>query len=47
MTSLERVAYDAEIERLRATLDEDAFESAWAAGRSMTTDEAVAFALAG
>jgi predicted ATPase/class 3 adenylate cyclase len=46
MTSLERAEYDAEMLRLRETLDEGALGSAWAEGRRMTADAAVTFALA-
>jgi hypothetical protein len=45
MTSAEREEYDAQIARLRSEIDEAALGSAWAAGRGMTSDEAVAFAL--
>ena len=45
MTPHEPVEYDTEIVRLRKDLDEEAFDSAWAEGRRMTADEAVAFAL--
>lgn len=45
MTSLERKVYDAEILRLREELEEGALAAAWAQGRQMTADEAVAFAL--
>ena len=45
MTPGARVEYDTEILRLRQDLDEDAFDSAWAEGRRMAADEAVAFAL--
>ena len=47
MTSMERIEYDAEISRLRVMMDESAFGSAWAAGRLLTADEAVALALTG
>jgi hypothetical protein len=40
----EREGFDAEIGRLREELDEGALGSAWA-GRQMTADEAVRFAL--
>jgi non-specific serine/threonine protein kinase len=36
----------ASVEAARATLEPAVFEAAWAAGQAMTTDEAVAFALA-
>jgi hypothetical protein len=45
MTSLESEEYGSEIARLRAQLDEGTFKSAWAEGRQMTADQAVAFAL--
>ena len=47
MTSRERVEYDAEMGRLREALDEPALSSAWADGLQMTTDQAVALAIAG
>ena len=45
MTSPERAEYDAAMLRLRAVLDEGALTIAWTAGRQMTTDQAVAFAI--
>jgi len=45
MTDFERDEYDAAIGRLRAELDERILGSEWAAGRRMTADEAVEFAL--
>ena len=45
MTPAEREEYDAQIARLRSETDEGILGSAWAAGRVMTSDEAVAFAL--
>ena len=47
MTSLERTEYDAEVDRLRQALDTAAFQAAWAEGRGMTVDAAVAFAISG
>ena len=47
MTDYERAEYDAEAAQLRATLDPAALEAAWAAGRSMTLDDAVKYALSG
>jgi hypothetical protein len=41
----ERPEYDAQMERLRGLPDEGALASAWAEGRSLTSDEAVAFAV--
>lgn len=41
----EREAYEARLAALRASLEESAFRSAWAEGRAMTTEEAVAYAL--
>ena len=43
----ERVEYDAALERLRTSMSAEAFESAWAAGRTMSATDAVAFALEG
>lgn len=45
MTPFERGEYDAAVGRSRAGLDASAFESTWTAGRLMTVDAAVAFAL--
>jgi hypothetical protein len=45
MLSDEREEYDAAIGQLRNALDATALDSAWAEGRRMTTDEAVALAL--
>ncbi len=45
MTALEREVYDAEILGLRGALNEATFSEAWAEGRGMTSEEAVAFAL--
>ena len=42
---IERPEYDEKVARLRAELDEAALRSAWAEGREMKADEAVAFAL--
>ena len=47
MTAMERVEYDAEVERLRGRLDAAAFADAWAEGRRLTTDDAVALAVSG
>jgi len=45
MTPSEQVEYDGEIARLRAGMDEDAFNSAWTEGRAMTLERALACAL--
>ena len=45
MVSTERAEYDAAIGQLRNTLDATALDSAWAHGRRLPTDEAVALAL--
>ena len=45
MDSVERAEYDAAIGQLRDGLDAIALDSAWADGRRLTTDEAVALAL--
>jgi hypothetical protein len=45
MTAFERDEYDAAVARLRAELDEEAIRGAWADGRLMSADAAVAFAL--
>jgi tetratricopeptide (TPR) repeat protein len=44
MLYIERVEYDRHLEQLRASLDQGTLESEWAAGRSMSMDEAIAFA---
>ncbi len=45
MTKAEQVEYEKEISSLRAGMDEKEFASLWAQGRSMTIEEAIAFAL--
>jgi predicted ATPase/class 3 adenylate cyclase len=45
MTAFEREEYGAAVARLRQELDEEVFRSAWAEGRLMRADAAVAFAL--
>ncbi len=45
MNDYERAEYDAETAQLRAALDPAALTAAWAAGRAMTLDQAVALAL--
>ena len=45
MTPQERIEYDREITDLRANMDEKAFASHWAEGRSMRMDDAIEFAL--
>jgi predicted ATPase/class 3 adenylate cyclase len=47
MTAMEAAESDAAMLRLRQTLDEGALGSAWAEGRRMTAEAAVAFALSG
>ena len=42
---LEVAAHDETVTRVRSALGDEAFERAWEAGRAMTLDEAVAFAL--
>ena len=46
MLSFERAEYDAAVATLRERLDGSTLESAWAEGRRLSTDEAVALALA-
>ena len=46
MTTVERQEYDAATLRLRELVADDALTPAWAEGRRMTPEEAVAFALA-
>ena len=45
MNAIEREEYHAQVARLRSEIDEGALGSTWAAGRAMTSEEAVAFAL--
>jgi hypothetical protein len=45
MTDDERVEYDREVSALRAQMAETAFVSAWAEGRAMTMEQAIAEAL--
>jgi predicted ATPase len=45
MNSVERAEYDTAIGQIRDRLDATALDSAWADGRRLTTDEAVALAL--
>ena len=45
MSGIERMEYDQNIAALRALLDTEALEAAWAEGRSMTMEEAIAYAL--
>jgi len=46
MQPLERREYEREVTDLRASMSEDEFKTLWAEGRSMSMDEAIAFALA-
>jgi tetratricopeptide (TPR) repeat protein len=46
MQPLERKEYERHVAELRAMIAEDEFRTLWADGRSMSMDEAVAFALA-
>ncbi|MFN8496646.1 MAG: adenylate/guanylate cyclase domain-containing protein [Anaerolineae bacterium] len=47
MTGMERVEYDDDVAALRGQLPSAEFDAAWAAGRRMTLDDAVAYALEG
>jgi len=47
MTGLERTEYDREVAALRVQMDAEAHAAKWAAGRAMTLDQAVAYALEG
>ena len=40
-----RVDYDCHVAALRSSLGETAFAKAWAEGRAMTLDQAIAYAL--
>ena len=46
MLPYERAEYEAAVATVRERLDGPTFESAWADGRRLSTDEAVAMALA-
>ena len=46
MLPYERAEYEAAVATVRERLDPSTFESAWADGRRLSTDEAVALALA-
>jgi hypothetical protein len=41
----DRLDYDRNLTTARARLDEASFEAAWAAGRAMSMEEAIAYAL--
>jgi predicted ATPase/class 3 adenylate cyclase len=45
MTPLERKEYDGAVAAVRAAVTESAFTSAWAQGRAMSMDQAIAYAL--
>jgi hypothetical protein len=45
MAGMERAEYEQNVSALRGLLDADALEAAWAEGRGMTVDEAVAYAV--
>ena len=45
MTPAERLEYDREVHDLRANMDEVAFRKAWAEGRTLTMEQAIAVAL--
>ena len=45
MTPPEHVEYDREVSDLRANIDEAAFSKAWAEGRALTMEQAIAYAL--
>lgn len=46
MAPAERTEYTEHVAALRAQMDEASFAAAWAAGRNLTTDQAIAYALA-
>jgi len=46
MLGPEQVEYDRHLEQLRSTLDPSELEREWAAGRSMSMEEAIDFAAA-
>jgi hypothetical protein len=45
MLDFERASYEPMVASVRAALDDAAFEAAWAVGRSLNADDAVALAL--
>jgi tetratricopeptide (TPR) repeat protein len=45
LTAFERAEYEAALARLRAALEPEALERAWAEGRALTLDQAIALAL--
>jgi len=45
MTSFEHVEYEREVNDLRANMDDATFTKAWAEGRALTMEQAIAFAL--
>jgi predicted ATPase/class 3 adenylate cyclase len=45
MTPLERREYEDELANLRAGMDHDAFDAAWAEGRAMSMEQAISYAL--
>jgi hypothetical protein len=45
ITTQERAEYDGAVGAVKAQMDEAAFAAAWEAGRKMTMEEAVAYAL--
>lgn len=47
MNPMEQIEYDREVNDLRANMDEVTFAKAWAEGRAMTMEQAIAFALEG
>jgi tetratricopeptide repeat protein len=46
MTGFERMEYDREVAELRGQMDTEAYASNWAAGRAMSLEQAIAYALA-
>jgi tetratricopeptide (TPR) repeat protein len=42
---LERTRFDHEVQRMRSLLDEETFSTAWNAGKNMTAEQAVSYAL--
>jgi hypothetical protein len=45
MISTEQLEYDREVSDLRTNMDESAFAKAWAEGRAMSMEQAIAYAL--
>ncbi|MGH7600482.1 MAG: tetratricopeptide repeat protein, partial [bacterium] len=45
MTAYDRIRFDREVSRVRALLEDETFATTWNAGKNMTTEQAVSYAL--